>query len=110
MNICILSGRIAKNATTRGSEPKTLSFILETRYGVNGDEKKERVSYVPCVLFNPTPEVESLLTAQGEGQFVEFEGRVSGSNPDPNTGRRFNTEVIVRNRTLTFTEAPALSR
>jgi hypothetical protein len=54
--------------------------------------------------------VQGLLTAEGEGQIVEFEGRVSGSNPDPNTGRRFNTEVIVRNRTLTFTEAPALSR
>ena len=108
MNICILSGRIIKNATARGTEPKTLSFILETRYGVNGDEK--RASFVPCILFNPTPEVEALLTTEGEGQFVELEGRVSGSNPDPNTGRRFNTEVIVRNRTLTFTEAPVASR
>ena len=31
MNVCILSGRVWKNATVKGTEPKTLTFILETR-------------------------------------------------------------------------------
>ena len=109
MNICILSGRIVQNATARGSEPRTLAFTVETRYSTNGEEKKERSAYVPCVLFNPTPEVEALLTTEGEGQWVELEGRISGSSPDSNSGRRFNTEVIVRNRSLKLS-AIALAR
>jgi hypothetical protein len=100
MNACILSGRIIRNGTAKGSEPKALSFTLETRYGQNGSEGKDRVTYVPCVMFNPTPEVESLLTTRGEGLLVELEGRISGPNPETNGNRKFNPEVVVKNRTL----------
>jgi hypothetical protein len=100
MNVCSLSGRVFKNATSKGTEPKTLSFMLETRYG-NGEKGKERSAFVPCVMFNPDPEIESILTAKGEGLHVEFEGRISGQNPDANGGRKYGSEVIVRNRTLT---------
>jgi hypothetical protein len=101
MNVCILSGRIIKNGTAKGSEPKALSFTLETRYGHNESEGKERITFVPCVLFNPAPEVEALLTTRGEGLLVELEGRISGPNPDTNGNRKFNPEVVVKNRTLT---------
>ena len=101
MNVCILSGKILTNATARGTEPKMLSFTLETKYGCNEKEKKDRVAFVPCVLFNPEPEVETLLTTRGEGLFVELEGRLSGASPDANGGRKFNTEVIVKNGTFT---------
>lgn len=104
MNVCILSGRVLKNASVKGSEPKTLSFILESRYGYNENEKKDRLAYVPCILFKPDPAVEELLTTQGEGLFVELEGRLSGSLPDANGSRRFSTEVIVKNKTLTVLE------
>jgi len=104
MNVCILSGRIWKNPTVKGTEPKTLSFLLETKTGLNGADKKERTNFVPCVLFNPDPELEGLLTSQGEGLLVELEGRLSGSAPDASGGRRFNTEVIVRNKSLTIRE------
>jgi len=105
MNICILSGRVFKNALVKGTEPKTLTFTLETKYGYNESGKKDRVAFVPCVLFNPEPEVEALLTTEGEGLVVELEGRVSGANPDANGGRRFNTEVIVKNRTFTVLQS-----
>jgi hypothetical protein len=104
MNLCILSGQLVKNAMVRGTEPKALSFTLETRYGGNENGKKERLAHVPCVLFNPDPALEKLLTSQGEGLFAEFEGRISGSPPDANGGRRFNPEVIVRNKTFTVLE------
>ena len=102
MNVCLLSGRIVKHATVKHTEPTTLSFILETRYGYSESEKKERVAFVPCVLFNPSPEVEQVLTTKGEGLAVELEGRISGPSPEANGGRRFGTEVIVRTKSLTI--------
>lgn len=107
MNVCILSGKVLKNAVVKGAEPKTLTFTLESKYGYNENEKKDRVAFVPCVMFNPEPEVEALLTTQGQGLFVELEGRLSGSNPDANGGRKFGTEVIVKNRTFTVLQPPA---
>jgi single-stranded DNA-binding protein len=101
MNVCILSGKVIKNATVRGTEPKTLTFTLETKYGYNENEKKDRLAWVPCVLFNPDSEMEALLTTRGQGLNIELEGRLSGSNPDANGGRKFNTEVIVKSKTLT---------
>ncbi len=102
MNVCSLSGRVLKNATSKGSEPKTLSFMLETRYGNGEKGQKERSAFVPCVMFNPDPEIESILTTKGEGLYLELEGRISGQSPDANGGRKFGSEVIVRNRTLTI--------
>ena len=101
MNVCSLSGRVFKNATSKGSEPKTLSFMLETRYANGEKGQKERSAFVPCVMFNPDPGIEATLTTQGEGVHLEFEGRISGQNPDANGGRKYGSEVIVRNRTLT---------
>jgi hypothetical protein len=109
MNVCILSGRLLRNATVKGSEPKTLSFILECRYGYNENEKKDRLAYVPCVLFNPDSATEELLCTRGEGLFLELEGRLSGSLPDANGGRRFNTEVIVKNKSLNLFEPADLA-
>jgi hypothetical protein len=97
MNICTLSGRIVKNATVRGTEPKALSFVIETVTVYNGDEKKDLVN---CVLFNPSNRLETQLTKNGENLFVELEGRVSSSSLKTNGERRFNTDVIVRHWTL----------
>jgi len=100
MNVCSLSGKVVRNAVVKSTEPKTLSFTLETRQGHQESEQKERVAFVPCVLFKPEPEVETLLTTHGAGLFVELEGRISGSDPDAPSGRKFAPEVIVRNWTF----------
>ena len=98
MNTCILSGRISKNATAKDSkELRVLSFVVETVNTFNGNEKKDLVS---CVMFNPEPELEKQLTKEGEGLYVELEGRVSSSSMKTNGEKRFNTDVIVRNRTF----------
>lgn len=107
MNVCILSGKVLRNATVKGTEPKTLSFFVEARYGYNETEKRDRVAHVPCVMFNPEPEVEQLLTTKGEGLLVVVEGRLSGPSPDANGNRKFGTELIVRNRALTVLQPPA---
>ena len=108
MNVCLLSGRLLKNAVVRGTEPKALTFTLETKYGFNESEGSDRITYVPCVLFNPAREIEVLLTTQGQALFVELEGRINGSHPEANGGRKFNSEVIVRNKTLTILESEAV--
>jgi len=82
MNICILSGRIEKNATIQGSESKALAFIVETSNSSNGNGRKDVVA---CVLFNPT---------------LELEGRVSSSKSPGE--KHFNSDVIVRTRTFTI--------
>ena len=102
MNLCILVGRIEKNATLLGKDTKALSFVVETINNYNGEEKKDLVS---CVLFNPTPELEKQLTRQGEGLYVELEGRVSSSSLKTNGEKRYNTDVIVRHWTFTVVNA-----
>lgn len=97
MNLCILVGRIVKNATVRGSEPKVLSFVVETVANINGSAKKDQVS---CTIFNPTSDLEKQLTTDGDGMFIELEGRVSSSSLKTNGEKRYNTDVIVRQWTL----------
>jgi len=51
-----------------------------------------------------------LLTTQGEGLWIELEGRISGPSPEANSSRRFGPEVIVRTKSLTVLgPAPAVA-
>lgn len=99
MNICIIGGRLVRNATVKGTERKIVRFTVETRDGHEDGETKEKINQVPCVLFNPTPELEQTLASQGEGLRVEFTGRIAtwGEN-----GGRSGAEVMVFNRSLAF--------
>ncbi len=102
MNLCIISGRIVRNATVKGNGRRVLRFTVETRDGHQEAETQERINQVPCVMFGPAPELESLLTSQGEGQTVELQGRVASWGGETNS--RANAEVVVFNRSLTFTK------
>lgn len=105
MNNTNLSGRLVRNATVRGSEPKVLSFVLETRANSNDGDRKERIAAIPCVIFNPTWEVEQALTTAGKGMSVEFEGRLSSSSYEFKGETRHTVEVIVRPWTLAIQPA-----
>jgi hypothetical protein len=72
---------------------------VETRDGHDDGDAKERVNQVPCVLFNPSPELEQTLTEEGEGLVVELQGRIATWGENGNKG---STEVVVFNRSLTF--------
>ncbi len=99
MNLCVIAGRILRNAIAKGTDRKILRFTVETRDGHDEGEMKERVNQVPCVLFSPTAELEQMLTGSGEGLKVELQGRVASWGE--NNGRS-GAEVVVFNRSLTF--------
>ncbi len=105
MNVSNLSGKLARNAIVGGTGDKVLLFTLATKYGFNTIEKKDRTAYVPCVLFNPAPELELLLSQKGKGVYIECEGRVSSSSYEVDGERKFKTEVIVRNGTLSVVQS-----
>jgi single-stranded DNA-binding protein len=101
MNACFISGRLIGRAEVRGSKTKVLVFVVETVQGGNGFDAKETVREVPCVMFNPAPEIESLLTSHGRGLTVAFQGRVNGSRLDGKDGKpRYHTEVVVFNKSF----------
>jgi len=102
MNICVLAGRLVRDGIIRGTDKKVLLFTLETRDGRVDGEQKERVNFVPCVVFNPSPELEQKLVVQGKGLYVELEGRIASSSYEANGDKKYQTEVIVFNRSLTF--------
>ena len=100
MNLCVIAGRIVRNASVKGTDRKILRFTVETRDGHDEGETKERVNQVPCVLFNPSAELEQTLTGDAEGLRVELQGRIASWNGESNG--RPNVEVVAFNRSLTF--------
>ena len=100
MNLCVIAGRIVRNASVKGTDRKVLRFTVETRDGHDEGETKERVNQVPCVLFNPSAELEQTLTGNAVGLRVELQGRIASWNGESNG--RPNVEVVAFNRSLTF--------
>ena len=99
MNLCIIAGRLIRQASIKGTDRKVLRFTVETRDGHDEGETTERVNQVPCVLFNPSAELEQTLVSGGEGLRVELQGRVASWGD--NNGKS-GAEVVVFNRSLTF--------
>ena len=100
MNRCIITGRLARNAAIRGNGNKALVFTVASKYGHNEKENKERVAFVPCVIFNPSRELEEQLVNQGPKTYIELEGRVSSSSYESDGEKRYNTEVVVYNQSV----------
>ena len=100
MNTCMLSGRLHQNAKMFENSSRVLSFVLVTSYGWDDEKKRERVAFVPCVVFNPEERLSNQLTKDGKDRYVECEGRINRSKLPNNGGYR--TEVIVKTGTLTM--------
>ena len=88
MNICVIGGRIIRNATVKGTDRKILRFTVETRDGHEEGDSKERVNQVPCVLFGPSPELEQTLGGQGRvctwsSRGALPPGATTTANPEP---------------------------
>ncbi len=94
MNICIVSGRLTKNAVVNGDNNKVLRFRLAAKHGYDSKEKKERVEFIDCVLFKPTEKVQSFLCESGKGVYLELTGRFSSQSFEVNGEKRYRTEVI----------------
>jgi len=98
MNIAVIVGVLVGNAVVRGKKTRALVFTVVTQQP-NG-ETEGLVSHVPCVVFNPPPEMEKLLTTDGKDKHVELQGRISSSRFEANGEPRSNAEVIVFTKTL----------
>ena len=99
MNVCTLSGSLTRNAMQNNMD-RALTFTVATSYGYDEEAKRDRVAFVPCVMFNAPQELVELLSTKGKGLRVELEGRVTSSSYEANGERRFKTDVIVRNSTF----------
>ena len=102
MNMCVLSGRLARNASVVGNEKKALSFTLACKHGYDSKAKEDRTEFVPCVLFQPSDAIAERLSQHGKGVFIEVKGRVATSSYESEGERKFKTEVVVEGRSLNF--------
>ena len=101
MNKAIISGRLVKDAIVNGDQRKALRFTIASKYGYDSKAEKERIEFVPCVLFTPpNDKLGIFLVADGKGVFVEFEGRVHTSRYEADGETKYSTEVVVDKRTL----------
>ena len=100
MNVCAIAGRLVRDAVVRGTDRKVLLFTVATTSKQENDEQKDRVNYIPCAVFNPSPELEQALVAEGKGTHIELEGRISSSSYEINGERKFSTEVVAFNRSI----------
>lgn len=100
MNVCAIAGRLVRDAVVKGADKKVLLFTVAAKSGYDEGEKKDRVNYVPCAVFNPSPELEKALVNGGKGTFVELEGRVQSNSYETKGERKFATEVVVFNRSI----------
>jgi len=86
----------------KGAEKKVLLFTLVATCGWDDTEQKDRVSYVPVVVFNPSEDLVQTLVNRGEGTYIELEGRVVSSSYESKGERKFTTEVVAFNRSITL--------
>jgi len=100
MNTFVGSGRLTRNAVINGTDTKAMKFTIAARYGYDQEKKEDRVEFVPCVLFNPSEKLQSLLTEEGKGMRIELQGRVATSKFEADGETRFSTEVVVDKRSL----------
>ncbi|MCB4792185.1 MAG: hypothetical protein LHV68_09885 [Elusimicrobia bacterium] len=105
MNSFSCSGKVSKISEPIFLNENTMALRF-TVMAVNGQvdsQGKPRADYVPCILFNPSEELQGVFAGDKTGFVVEFSGKVSSTNlPNPNQGgkKSFRTEVIVYKNTL----------
>jgi len=97
MNTIMLTGRLTKDATLNGQKKKALTFYLACKHGWDSKEKKDRIEFIPCVMFNPSDGITDTLMKEGKGTLVELKGRLSCQSYQVNDEKRFKTEVVVEN-------------
>lgn len=95
MNTFNGSGRLVRNAIVHGTDKKVLKFTIAAKYGYDKEAQKERVEFLPCVIFSPSEPLEEHLVKEGKGTFVEFQGRVASSKFEVNGDTKYATEVVV---------------
>ena len=102
MNHVALAGRLVRNAVVKGSDQKVLLFTVATQLGTDDNGHKDRVAHVPCVVFGPSEELERSLVQNGQGTYIELEGRIITSSYESNGEKKYSTEVVAFIRSITL--------
>ena len=109
MNKFVAIGRLPRPAVVNGTEEKVVKFTLACCHGHDRAKHRDLVSYVPCVVFQPGPELLELLTEDWQGLVIELEGHVATSKFVSEGHTRYSTEVVVdKNRIRMVPELEAL--
>ena len=95
MNVFIGTGEVT-NVNLLTGERKMLKFTLAI-LGNNSDQTKERIDYVPCIIYNPTEEVKRLLI---QGRKLELQGRVQTYSFEIAGETTSKTQVVINQRSL----------
>jgi len=95
MNIFTGSGRLVKNATAYGNGTPVLKFTIAAKHGYDPKEGKDRVEFIPCVIFKPSDNLGMFLTDEGKGTLVEFQGRISISRYEVDGEKKYSTQVVI---------------
>ena len=94
-------GTLPRAASLNGDKKKVLRFTLRTYLGHNEKTDKDRLAFVPCVVFKPTQALIQMLTEHFEGMVIGLEGRVNTSKFETKDGQtKYSTEVIVDQRSI----------
>jgi single-strand DNA-binding protein len=89
-------GTLPRAAVLNGSEKKVLRFTLRTSLGLSRKSDRERLAFVPCVVFKPGQALVQMLTEHFDGMVIGLEGRVNTSKFETKDGQtKYSTEVIV---------------
>ena len=103
MNIFIGSGKITsvvKTASTNNGKIRILRFTVTAISKQNPNNDKERTDLILCIIYNPSKELEDWFLKQGQGSYVEFEGRVVTYTFELIGEKTCKTEVVVNSRSL----------
>ncbi len=101
MNVCILSGWLMNNALAPKTESHALFFTLVTKFGYDKAARRNLITGVRCVMFDPSPEIEKLLVEKGKKLAVETEGYVRFWRYNAKGGCKLEAEVVVKNDSFT---------
>ena len=111
MNKFIGIGTLPRNGRLNGSEKKVLYFTLATPLPPWGKDNKPHTAFVPCVVFKPSDATISLINGIPKGVSLGLKGRVNTSKFEAKDGKtRYQTEIIVDERSLVLLNADELSR
>lgn len=100
MNHCVLSGKLLRNAVVHGADNRALKFQLSTPCKLGPERNREGFCIVPCVLFQPSEDVERLFTSEGKNLQVDLTGHISRFSFEVEGRQRYATEVVVDPRSL----------
>ncbi len=95
MNVFTGSGRLINHATIRTGKPHGVEFVLEAKHGFDCKACKTLVEAIPCVLMDPSDRLQGMLTGQGKGLVVEFQGRLTTSRISRKGETHNRTEILV---------------